>query len=133
MTDFCHPFLFEGEFVGLRLSNEIWLSRECPLEFRGGGTLETAPWIDYVRALRGNMAGCVDHWQHESPHVEVPREIQDKSDRHVCIHCNQRKCFWRMHLSPTTQLSEETIVSVQAWMLHCMLVAVPSVITRCSC
>jgi hypothetical protein len=99
-------FMFEGELIKGRLSNEIWLHKNCPQEFYDPRN----EWTAYARNIFAE-GGDFRNWNRKQEHAV---EQEKKSI-----------CFVNLLYSANSLLRPEVRIFILGWMLSEMLTEVP--------
>jgi hypothetical protein len=107
------PWLFEGKWLNGRLTNEISLIRDCPLEFQ----TPINPWTDYVLTLFKNGGGMFTNWEWQRFYANERANEAEKSKR--------QRCFADMFRTSNSSFPPAKRATVLGWMLSEMLVEVP--------
>lgn len=108
------PWMFEGEPIDGRLSNEIWLHKSCPAAFNDSSN----PWVEYVRSLySGGFMFSGWQWLQFYP-TDTPNIVERRK---------RVSCFVYLYSGDNSNLHQHERVSILAWMLSNMLSSVPVV------
>lgn len=107
-----YEFMFGGELVDGGLSNELWLHKNCPDEFKDLAN----KWTSYVyRNLQTSSRDIDCYWQWQE---FSPNRLSNLAEREKRLNC-----FNLLRRASRTHLYEHERAAVCGWMLSNMVVS----------
>jgi len=114
------PWMFQGEIINGRLSNEASLVRDCPAEFFSIDNPWTVCISTLLKNLRDKHTGALLPWEWQKYTGDKRRDEREGQRR--------ENCFRGLLYAHRSGLNNSERTVVLAWMLSEILVSVPSYI-----